>query len=167
MPAMIAFRYAYVLLLALWLGGMVALGGIAAPATFAVLQQDNPDTGRTLAGRVFGETLKRFHVASYAIAGLLLACLIGMAALGSKPVGFEIRFVIIVAMLLISLYSGRGVSPTIERMQQEIGGPVASLESDDPRRAQFGRLHALSTALMLANITGALVLLYWEARRGG
>ena len=126
-----------------------------------------PTTGRTLAGRVFGETLKRFHIASYAIAGLLLACLIGMAALGSKPVGFEIRFVIIVAMLLISLYSGRGVSPTIERMQQKIGGPVASLESDDPRRARFGRLHALSTALMLANITGALVLLYWEARRGG
>ena len=80
---MIALRYVYVVLLALWLGGMVALGGLAAPATFAVLQQEHPDTGRTLAGQVFGETLKRFHVASYVVAGLLLASLLGMAALGS------------------------------------------------------------------------------------
>ena len=163
---MIALRYVYVVLLALWLGGMVALGGLAAPATFAVLQQEHPDTGRTLAGQVFGETLKRFHVASYGVAGLLLASLLGMAALGSKPAGFETRFAIIVAMLLVSLYSGKSVSPTIERMQKEIGGPVAALPTDDPRRSQFGRLHALSTALMLVNVAGALVLIYWEARRG-
>lgn len=162
---MLALRFAYVLLLALWLGGMVALGGLAAPATFEVLQQEYPETGRSLAGRVFGETLRRYHLAAYAVAGLLAICLVGMAAIGPQPAAFAAKLGLVTAMLLVSLYSGQVVSPRIERMQQEIGGPVAALPAGDARRGQFGRLHALSTALMVVNIAGALVLLYWDARR--
>ncbi|MDP6374139.1 MAG: hypothetical protein QF634_16725 [Vicinamibacterales bacterium] len=118
------------------------------------------------ADRVFGESLKRYHVASYVVAGLLLACLIGMAAVGDGADRFAARGALITTMLIVSLYSGMGVSPRIERMQREIGGSVAALPVDDARRGQFGRLHALSTALLVADGVGALVLMYWEARRG-
>jgi hypothetical protein len=32
------------------------------------------------------------------------------------------------------------------------------------RRIRFDALHQLSTRLMMINVAGALVLLYWEAR---
>ena len=35
---MLALRYAYALALAVWLGGMVALGAIVAPSTFQILE---------------------------------------------------------------------------------------------------------------------------------
>ena len=52
---MLALRYVYVLALVVWLGGMVVLGAIVAPATFQVLQASAPATGRALAGAVFGD----------------------------------------------------------------------------------------------------------------
>tara|TARA_B100000315_G_scaffold205740_1_gene199651 strand:+ start:18999 stop:19271 length:273 start_codon:yes stop_codon:yes gene_type:complete len=89
-----------------------------------------------------------------------------MAAVGDGADRFAARGALITTMLIVSLYSGMGVSPRIERMQREIGGSVAALPVDDARRGQFGRLHALSTALLVADGVGALVLMYWEARRG-
>ena len=161
---MVLLRFLYVALLALWLGGAVALGGLAAPATFEVLQQEYPETGRSLAGRVFGETLKRFHLASYAAGALMVLCLAGMAVTAPSPAGVGAKVIVVLAMLAASAYSGQAVSPSIERMQQDIGRPIASLPADDPRRGQFGRLHALSTALVAVGAAGALLLLYWEAR---
>jgi hypothetical protein len=38
------------------------------------------------------------------------------------------------------------------------------LPAGDVRRLRFDALHLLSTRLMMLNIAGALVLLYWEAR---
>src|SRR5687768_17124390 len=58
---MLALRYVYVLALVVWLGGMVLLGAVVAPATFQVLQSIEPIAGRALAGEVFGVTLARFH----------------------------------------------------------------------------------------------------------
>ena len=66
-------RYVYVLALVVWLGGAVTLGALAAPATFDVLQVQQPDAGRVLAGRVFGEMLRQFHLVAYAAGAALLA----------------------------------------------------------------------------------------------
>ena len=63
---MLALRYLYVLALVIWLGGMVVLGAMVAPATFQVLQASAPGIGRTLAGELFGTILARFHYVAYA-----------------------------------------------------------------------------------------------------
>ncbi len=162
---MVVFRYAFALALACWLGGMVVLGAIVAPSTFGVLQARQPTTGRMLAGAVFGETLRRFHLVSYAAGAVLLGSLAGMALTGARPAAFGARLAIAAVMLVLALVSGTVVSRRIERVQQQIQGPVASLSADDPRRVEFGRLHAMSTGLMLVNIAGGLVLLYWQARQ--
>jgi hypothetical protein len=67
-------------------------------------------------------------------------------------------------MLLVSLYSGLIVLSRIDAVQLEAGGPVSRLPPQDERRVRFDALHRLSTNLMLLNMAGALVLLYWEAR---
>ena len=87
-----------------------------------------------------------------------------MALLGPRPVAFGIRIGICVSMVVLTLYSGLVVSSRIERLQRDITGSVSSLPEADPRRDQFGRLHALSAVLMTLSATGGLALLYWEAR---
>ena len=70
----------------------------------------------------------------------------------------------LLVMLLVALYSGLVVLREVSAIQQEVGGLSSSLPANDARRARFDELHQLSTHLMMANILGALVLLYWEAR---
>ena len=164
---MLALRYAYVLALVVWLGGMLALGAIVAPATFQVLQASAPEIGRALAGELFGQILARFHYVAYACGGVMLISLAVIAILGPRPRAFAVRLAVIATMLLIALYSGLIVLRTIDAIQLEVGRLPSLLPLDDARRIRFDELHQLSTRLMMANILGALVLLYWEARDAG
>jgi hypothetical protein len=161
---MLLVRYVYVLALAVWLGGMAVLGAIVAPATFGVLQANAPDNGRALAGELFGVILARFHYVAYGAGAILLLSLIAMRVLGPKPKAFAIRAGLVLVMLGLAVYSGVFVLGTIDAIQLEAGGLPSLLQAGDPRRVRFDALHQLSTRLMMANIAGTLVLLYWEAR---
>ena len=161
---MLAVRYIYVLALVVWLGGMVILGVLVAPTTFSVLQMRAPDGGRELAGAVFGSTLAGFHYVAYAAGVLLLLTLGTMRVLGPRPASFGIRAAIVVLMLGVAAYSGFVVLDRIESLQAAVGGLASRLPVTDSRRIEFDHLHLLSTRLMMLNIAGGLVLLYWEAK---
>jgi hypothetical protein len=62
------------------------------------------------------------------------------------------------------VYSGAVVLRQIDAVQAAAGGLPPRLPDGDERRVRFDALHLLSTRLMMLNIAGALVLLYWEAR---
>ena len=164
---MLALRYLYVLALGIWLGGMVVLGAIVAPATFQVLQASAPENGRALAGELFGTILVRFHYVAYACGAILLVSIGAMAVLGPRPRAFAVRLGLIAVMLLVSLYSGFIVLRTIDAIQLEAGRLPSLLPAGDALRIRFDQLHQLSTRLMVVNIVGALALLYWEARDHG
>lgn len=161
---MLALRYLYVLALVVWLGGMVLLGALVAPTTFEVLQASEPVAGRALAGDLFGAILSRFHYVAYAAGGILLVTLAVMAVLGPRPASYAIRSAIIVVMLGVAIYSGFVVLSRVDAIQREVGRLPSLLPASDARRTEFDALHLLSTRLMLFNMAGALVLLYWEAR---
>jgi hypothetical protein len=161
---MIALRYAYVLALVVWLGGMVTIASVVAPATFSALERVDPASGRTRAAVVIGEVLRRFRLVSYAAGAVLLTTLFLMKVVGPRPLGFGRRLVIVGAMLAVSVVSGFIVDPAIARGREAIGAPVAALAPADPRRVAFGRLHAVSTALMGVGMFCGLVLCYWETR---
>jgi hypothetical protein len=91
-----------------------------------------------MVGELFGTTSTRFHYVASACGGALVVTLAAMAVLGPRPAAFAVRLILSGAMLLVALYSGFAIG------------------SD--------ALHQLATRLMMINVAGALVLLYWEAR---
>lgn len=161
---MLVLRFVYVLALAVWLGGMVTLGAIGAPAIFQTLQAADPAGGRAIAGATFGVMLSRFHLVAYGCGAALLVTLVVMALLGPRPKAFAIRCAIVAAMLGVAAYSGVPVLGEIGRIQTEVGGLPSRLPEADPRRVRFDQLHLLSTRLMMLNLLGAIALVYWEAR---
>jgi hypothetical protein len=160
---MLTLRYAALLMLVIWVGGLLALGAIAAPSIFDVLATQ-PDSGRLLAGALFGEILRRFHLVSYATGALLLGTLLLRRVLGPAPRRFAWRAGIATVMLSATAYSGLVVAGHIARIQAEIGAAPSSLPAGDARRVEFGQLHGVSTALQLIPLLGGLMLMYWEIK---
>ena len=159
-----AVRYLALVALVVWLGGMVVLGLLVAPSTFGVLQAADPVSGRMLAGAVFGEILRRFHLLAYGCGAILLVCLFAIKFIGPPPDGFLVRAGIVVVMLALALYSGVPVSRGIAQIQSQVSGPISRLPETDPRRVRFDRLHWMSTMLMTLNVGLGSVLLFWYAR---
>jgi uncharacterized membrane protein len=154
---MLALRFVAALSLVVWLGGVIAIGSVVAPAAFAVLPVGD-------AASLVGETLRRFHLVSYAAGLVLLVSLTLMALLGPRPHAFAVRIATVSVMLAAMLASGAWIDRRIAALRTEIGVPVGSLAAQDPRRLEFGRLHGLSTSLMGIVAAGGLLLLYLETR---
>lgn len=157
-------RILAVLALMFWVGGLLALGGFAAPTVFAVLEGRDPIGGRELAGFLFGEILRRFQIASWVAGAAVLASLGLRAALGPRPRWFALRLWTAAAMLVASVATVRVITPRIDGIRTSVHGPVAALPDDDQRRIAFGRWHALSTGLMLLTIVGGIGLIHAEVR---
>ena len=159
---MLALRFAGLVAVAVWFGGLLSLGAIAAPATFDVIAARQIPDARGLAGAVVGEILRRFQLVSYGCGAIILGSLIARAVLGPRPRRFGLRVGLTSALLAMTLYSGVVVTGQIARVREEIGGTFSSVPEHDPRRVTFGRLHAQSTALHLIALIGCLVLLVSE-----
>jgi hypothetical protein len=161
---MLVFRFATVLAIAVWIGGLLALGAIAAPAIFDVLALRLGPDSRLVSGAVFGEILKRFHPVTYGCGAVILLSLIIRAVLGPRPRRFAIRLTIAAGMLAATMYSGMVLAGRIDRVQEQIGITTAasSLPANDPRRLEFGRLHGQSTLIQLVPLLGGVVLMLSE-----
>jgi Domain of unknown function (DUF4149) len=161
---MLALRYVALVALATWLGGLVAIGLVAAPAVFTVTAARHAPDARLLAGAIVGEILRRFEPVSWTAGAVLLLTLIARAVLGPRPRRLAWRATLATLMLAASVYAGLVVTRGLERLQAGIGVAPSSLPPDDPRRVQFGRLHGLASGLQLVPLLGGLVLMYWELR---
>lgn len=160
---MLALRYAAVLALVVWIGGLAALGGFAAPAAFDVLTARGAD-GRAAAGAVVGETLRRFHHVAYVCAAVVVLSLAIRGVLGPRPRPFGIRIAAAALMIGATAYSGLVLNPRIADSQRTLGASPSTLPNGDPRRAEFNRLHSRSMYLQLVPLLGGLALIFWEMK---
>ena len=161
---MFGLRVASLVVLALWVGGLAVLGFVAAPAIFASLEASDPAGGRTLAGLVFGSVFNRFQYLSLVIGPIFILLLILRALLGPRPLRLAWRVWTVAAMLVMSAATLFLISPRIDRLRTEVSGTIAALPDTDARKTEFGRLHALSSVLMLATLAGGVGLIGMEAR---
>ena len=159
-------RFACLLVLTLWVGGLAALGSIVAPTLFAVLDARDPGGGSSLAGLLFGAILRRFDQTAWVFGGALMLLLGIRAALGPRPRRLGIRLWTVAIMLAMSVTSALILSPRIEAVRQD-AGTVRTLPDSDPRKATFGRLHAASTGLMVLTLIAGVSLIWVEMRDSG
>jgi len=161
---MALLRFASVLVLAIWVGGLATLGSLAAPEIFRVLERHDPAHGRALAGEVFGAVFQRFQRAAWVLGALLLALYGLRALLGPRPRRLGLRVWTATALLAMSLVGGLVLAPRIDAIRRATAGPVAGLPDGDATRAEFGRLHGLSNGLMLLTLLAGAGLMWTELR---
>ena len=143
---MFLLRYLYVLALVIWMGGLVVAGAIVAPAVFEVLQNGTAPDGRSLAGAVVGEVLRRLHLLAYAMAAAMLIALGASnesSARGRSASAFARSDRRHHARRHPRLWIGAQSARRGDR-SGAIDGPVASLPAGDTRRTEFYRLHGCS-----------------------
>lgn len=159
-----ALRVISLSLIAFWIGGIAVLGLIVAPAIFAVLETRDPIAGRALAGLVFGDIFGRFQHMAWFLGGGLVALLGIRAALGPRPRRLAVQIWLVLSMVVTSAYSGLILGPRIDVLRGETAITMATLPDDDPRKVEFGRLHALSNGLMLLTLVAGLGVFWIESR---
>lgn len=124
----------------LWLGAALLFAVVVAPAAFAVLPT------RALAGLLVGRVLPVLFWSGAAVGALL--------AVGSA--GWR-RWAALI-LFLSSLGAQLGVAPRIQHLRAALGPHIEAVAPGDERRVAFGRLHALSVALLGVGMLGAAAL---------
>ena len=132
------------ILLTLWVGGLWAIGFIAAPILFAVLED------RTLAGTLAGEMFRALAWLGLVCGSLLL--LFHKLSRG-RPVW---RLWVLAGMLLVILVDRLWLAPLIADLR------ATGLSGS----AEFARLHGVASTLYLLNSLAGLALVAFGPSRG-
>ena len=137
-------------LLTLWVGGVWAIGYLAAPTLFAMLDD------RHLAGELAGRMFQIIYLVGLACGLMLLTGIVfeqGMRALRNW------RSLVLIVMLLLVAVSLFVLQPMIVDIKAQ-GEIVAGTE----QAVRFGRLHGLASILYLLTSLGGLVLVTMGVR---
>jgi hypothetical protein len=108
-----AFETAAMLALALWLGGVVALGAFAAPTVFGALE------GAT-AGAVMGAIFAKFERAAVVLMGVFLVAEVARGMLGGERGRLaRVRSVAAVVVVCLALLEALWLGPSINELFHE------------------------------------------------
>jgi len=143
-------RILQALLLAIWFGGSLFIVIIAAPVVF----QRAPT--REAAGSVVGGMLQQWYWVSMAVPVILIAAALSQdfSSVSSRRAPLLLLTAALVFSLCRFVVDGR-----IHAIRDASPVPVSSLSAADPLRKRFGRLHGMSSLLLLAETAtaGALI----------
>jgi uncharacterized membrane protein len=132
--------------LAIWVGGLAAIGAVVAPVAF--------QTDRSVAGAIVGGSLRAFGRVEIvcAVVALFTAVLAQAVGVWGKGVRWP-RILGLVAMAALTLAYTQAVYPPLEELRPRVraGDPAA--------RADFDRLHRMSTRLVGANLLLGIAVL--------
>ena len=159
---MLALRYLYLLSLTPWLGGMIVLGAVVAPALFGTLETSNILNGRELAGATFGEIVRRFHPVAYTCAILMLTSLIAQMILIPRRTKTYLKVGLVLIMLSSNIYTGVETLPEMENLRQGLLLSTTDSIKQSQGQIKFDILHKMFTAIMMLNIVGGLILTFLE-----
>ena len=144
----IAFRTVRLFALAIWVGGLVFFGVVAAVA-FRTLPN-----AHSAGAVVRGSLIQLHHIGM--VAGVVYL-LFTLALLGTQRDSHPVRaaeLVLVVVMLVLTGYSEFSVIPRMEKDRAALGGDVTTAPADDPALKHFDRLHKVSV-----RVEGAVLIL--------
>ncbi len=145
-------RFAHLLALVIWVGGVIFFSFVTAPSLFGALP-------RELAGRATAAIFPRYYLLGTICGGVAILTAIGMglragpAEAGSLRRAVLAELVLLVAMTGLTLYAGQVLLPQASAARLELAAPEGT-PAHDAANARFGRLHRRSVL-----INGAVLLL--------
>jgi len=138
-------------LMVLWVGGLWAIGYIAAPTLFAELSD------RQLAGNLAGELFKWIAWVGIISGVYLLIFRLGRQGFQTLKQGY---FWIVLVMLLLTLGQHFGIQPVMQALKDQ-AMPQAVMES--AFRSRFAAWHGVSSVVYLIESVLGLILV-WRYR---
>lgn len=138
-------------LLTLWIGGVWAIGYLATPTLFAMLDD------RQLAGELAGRMFQIIYIIGLFCGALLLAGIVFQQGLRSLRRWRSIVLVVIWLLVAVSYF-------VLQPMMVDLKAQGALLAGSDPATA-FGRLHGAASILYLLTSLGGLVLVAFGHRQ--
>jgi hypothetical protein len=147
-------RFLRVFALGTWVGSIIYFVAVVTRGAFAVLARDQ-------AGLLVGFTLRGLHQLGVIAAVVYLIAAIGLGkslkAL-ARPAALGV-----ILMSLMTLASQRIVIPRMDVLRMEMAS-VDATPANDPRRAEFDRLHGISVDLEGGVLLIGLVALFLTVR---
>ena len=144
----LTLHFLHTVALGVWVGGIVAVGAVAAPAVFRTA------SSREEAGRIMGTVFRRFDgVVMGCILLLMITSPLLVAWFGRLSPWYAIEYVCIAMMSASAIYSAHVVSPRIRRLREEGNA------SDNP---QFDQLHRVAVLSMQFNLACGCVALFFS-----
>lgn len=140
------------LLLTLWVGSLWAIGYLAVPVLFALLDD------RGLAGMLAGRMFSLVSYLGLVCGGLLLA---GTALRHGRAVWRSLRAGLLLVMLSLVVVGEFGLQPLMAQLKAD------GLAEGSVQAAQFARLHGIASLLYLINSLCGLLLVGMGGRQAG
>ncbi|HXN22350.1 MAG TPA: DUF4149 domain-containing protein [Candidatus Dormibacteraeota bacterium] len=140
--------------LSVWLGSIVFLSFIVAPAAFSAASRDQ-------AGAMVGLVLARMHWMGIAAGFLFLgARIIRFKSLGAlaTPVALTV-----IVMILLTLASQLGVSSKMAMLRNTMGS-IDATPLESPLRTEFQSLHRRSVIIEISVLAAGIATLVWLVR---
>jgi hypothetical protein len=139
--------------LALWVGGTL-LVVLAAPVVFREVPS------RDVAGKVFGEILRRFEAVKHVLSLLLVLCVFLQLEETREISGrsFVAAAAIFVAVAT-NVYLSMVVRPRMNYCRMKVGS-FEGASPEDPWKIRFDRLHRRSTAVLTLGWIAAILALW-------
>ena len=149
----LVFRIVRLIALAIWVGGLVFFGFVAA-AAFSTL----PDAHS--AGAVVRASLISLH--HIGLTAGIVYLLLTLALLATQRDSHPVRgaeLVLVIAMLVLTAYSQFSVIRRMEKDRMSLGGDVTKAAADAPALVHFNRLHKVSERVEGTVLVLGLILL--------
>ncbi|MFQ5456167.1 MAG: DUF4149 domain-containing protein [Nitrospirota bacterium] len=144
-------QFFHLMALAIWVGGMVIIMFIAAPAIFKRLES------RTLAGEITGEILRKFDIiVFFCISALVITGIIKYLNWENPTPWIIMRYMAILVMSLSAIYSSGIISPKMRSLKSKISS-FDTLPENNHNRIAFNQLHRISSICMFLNLICGII----------
>ena len=154
-PVSVSARVLHLLALALWLGGLIAIGAMVAPTAFRAVRTvpalaGNLPAQNALAGAIVGGSLRLFNILCLVSAAVLLATSSALRSSTDRR-WTDACLAVTLLLLLSALYLTFGLTPALDAAQAQ--GDMAGFDEMHHAYEQISTLFQFPLLLLLTLFT--------------
>lgn len=144
----------YHLSLIVWLGGIITIGFVGAPAIFQTIPS------RALASQVATQIHRKFSVIQLvAMIVLLISSAVIVRTWENLDTPVVVRYLFIFSMVVLAVFHGSIVMKKLRMLREGTPG-FSDLPDEDPRRIEFKKWHKISVSVNMLILLAGLGALF-------